>query len=192
MAITPIGGNDENSEIFAEINITPLTDIFLVLLIIFMITSSAMIESGGKINLPKAVATQSESRGTTVTLTPKHEIFVNQKLVSEQGFEKALQDALTTSPDKTVILRGDKDVLLGEAVNRVDHQARGSIGDRHRRGSRTKVSLGVGPFYKQTFSEVVLLSAGVVVAAVLSCLPDCARPRVGFQPGSVPDDLPPT
>jgi len=116
MAITPIGGNDENSEIFAEINITPLTDIFLVLLIIFMITSSAMIESGGKINLPKAVATQSESRGTTVTLTPKHEIFVNQKLVSEQGFEKALQDVLTTSPDKTVILRGDKDVLLGDTV----------------------------------------------------------------------------
>jgi len=116
MAITPLGGNDDNSEIFAEINITPLTDIFLVLLIIFMITSSAMIESGGKINLPKVVATQSESRGTTVTLTPKHEIFVNQKLVSEQGFEKALQDALTTSPDKTVILRGDKDVLLGDTV----------------------------------------------------------------------------
>ena len=67
MAITPLGGNDDSSDIVAEINITPLTDIFLVLLIIFMITSSAMIESGGKINLPKAVATQSESRGTTVT-----------------------------------------------------------------------------------------------------------------------------
>ena len=116
MAITPIGGSDENTGIVAEINITPLTDIFLVLLIIFMITSSAMIESGGKVNLPKAVATRSESRGTTVTLTPKHEIFVNQKLVSEQAFEKALQDALTTSADKTVILRGDKEVLLGDTV----------------------------------------------------------------------------
>ena len=76
MAITQIGGSEDSSEIVAEINITPLTDIFLVLLIIFMITSSAMIESGGKVNLPKAVATQSESRGTTVTITPKHEIFV--------------------------------------------------------------------------------------------------------------------
>lgn len=116
MAMTPMGGNDENSDIVAEINITPLTDIFLVLLIIFMITSSAMIESGGKINLPKAVATQSESRGTTVTLTPKHEIFVNQKRVSEENFEKTLQDSLSTSADKTVILRGDKDVLLGDMV----------------------------------------------------------------------------
>jgi biopolymer transport protein TolR len=116
MAMTPLGGNDENSEIVAEINITPLTDIFLVLLIIFMITSSAMIESGGKVNLPKAVATQSESRGTTVTLTPKHEIFVNQKRVREENFEKTLQQALSTSADKTVILRGDKDVLLGDTV----------------------------------------------------------------------------
>ena len=116
MAISPLGGNDENTEIVAEINITPLTDIFLVLLIIFMITSSAMIESGGKVNLPKAVATQSESRGTTVTLTPKREIFVNQKPVSEENLEKTLQEALSKSADKIVILRGDKEVLLGDTV----------------------------------------------------------------------------
>ncbi len=116
MVMILIGGNDENSGIMAEINITPLTDIFLVLLIIFMITSSAMVESGGKVNLPKAVATQSEARGTTVTLTPKHEIYVNQKKVGEESLESTLKDALSTSPDKTVILRGDKDVLLGETV----------------------------------------------------------------------------
>ncbi len=75
-----------------------------------------MIESGGKVNLPKAVATQSESRGTTVTLTPKREIFVNQRLVSEAGLEKALQEALSKNSAKTVILRGDKEVLLGDTV----------------------------------------------------------------------------
>ena len=116
MAMTPLGSNDENSDIVAEINITPLTDIFLVLLIIFMITSSAMIESGAKVNLPKAVATQSESRGTTVTLTPKHEIFVNQKQISEEKFEPTLREALAASVDKVVILRGDKEVLLGDTV----------------------------------------------------------------------------
>jgi len=116
MSMTPLGGGDDNSGIVAEINITPLTDIFLVLLIIFMITSSAMVESGGKVNLPKAVATQSESRGTTVTLTPKREIFVNQKKVNEEGLEAALQEALNANADKTVILRGDKYVLFGETV----------------------------------------------------------------------------
>jgi biopolymer transport protein ExbD len=115
MAMSPTTGDDD-SGIMSEINITPLTDIFLVLLIIFMITSSAMIESGGKVNLPKAASTQSQPRGTTVTLTPKQEIFINQKKVSEAEFESVLSETLKTSPDRTVILRGDKDVLLGEAV----------------------------------------------------------------------------
>jgi len=116
MAMSSLNSNEGSSDIMAEINITPLTDIFLVLLIIFMITSSAMIESGGKVNLPKAVATQSEARGTTVTLTPKREIYVNQKKVTEETLETALKDALSGSADKVVILRGDREVLLGETV----------------------------------------------------------------------------
>lgn len=116
MAITPLGGNENDSGIMSEINITPLTDIFLVLLIIFMITSSAMIESGGKVNLPKAVATKSETRGTTVTLTPKKEIYVNQKKVTEDALESVLKEALAVSADKLVILRGDRDVLFGDTV----------------------------------------------------------------------------
>jgi biopolymer transport protein ExbD len=116
MAITPLGGDENSSNIMAEINITPLTDIFLVLLIIFMITSSAMIESGGKVNLPKAVATKSETRGTTVTLTPKKEIYLNQKKVTEDTLETALKEALAASAEKIVILRGDKDVLFGDTV----------------------------------------------------------------------------
>ncbi len=107
---------ENNSDILAEINITPLTDIFLVLLIIFMITSSAIVESGGKVNLPKAAATQTEPRGTTVTLTPTHEIWVNQTKVTETALENVLRTNLAGSPDKIVILRGDRNVLLGEAV----------------------------------------------------------------------------
>ena len=116
MAITPLGDDENGPNIMAEINITPLTDIFLVLLIIFMITSSAMIESGGKVNLPKAVATKSETRGTTVTLTPKKEIYLNQKKVTEDTLESALKEALAASAEKIVILRGDKDVLFGDTV----------------------------------------------------------------------------
>ena len=115
MAMTPLERED-NSNIVAEINITPLTDIFLVLLIIFMITSSAIIESGGRVNLPKAVKTQSEPRGITVTITPKREIFVNQKKVTEAGLENRLRQIFDSSADKIVILRGDRDVRLGETV----------------------------------------------------------------------------
>jgi biopolymer transport protein ExbD len=115
MALTSL--NSQNGDdIVAEINITPLTDIFLVLLIIFMITSSAIVESGGKVNLPKAVQTQSEPRGITVTLTPKREIYVNQKKVSEANLESALVEAFGATAQKIVILRGDREVSLGEAV----------------------------------------------------------------------------
>ena len=99
MAMTPLERED-NSNIVAEINITPLTDIFLVLLIIFMITSSAIIESGGRVNLPKAVKTQSEPRGITVTITPKREIFVNQKKVTEAGLENSLRQIFDSSAAK--------------------------------------------------------------------------------------------
>jgi biopolymer transport protein ExbD len=51
-----------------------------------------------------------------VTITPKHEIYVDQKIIKEENLEKVLQDALNTRADKTVILRGDKDVLLGDTV----------------------------------------------------------------------------
>lgn len=115
MALNPLASEDK-TDIFAEINITPLTDIFLVLLIIFMITSSAIVESGGRVNLPSAVATRTEPRGTTVTITPSQEIFVNHKKVTEAELEETLKEALSKSPDRIVILRGDREVLLGEAV----------------------------------------------------------------------------
>jgi len=113
-----IGKLDERSDedILAEINITPLTDIFLVLLIIFMITSSALIESGAKVDLPKVSKTQTTSRNVVVALTTKHEIYINQTKVPEDRFEEELKKALGQSTDKSVILEGDKDALLGETV----------------------------------------------------------------------------
>jgi biopolymer transport protein ExbD len=65
--------------VFWQINITPLTDIFLVLLIIFMITASISVESAAHVGLPLAENTSPEKRGVVVTYTVDHEIFVNSK-----------------------------------------------------------------------------------------------------------------
>ena len=117
-----LGKPEEKSEedILSEINITPLTDIFLVLLIIFMITSSALIESGAKVNLPRASQTTEEPRGIVVTVTERNEISVNGRRVSEQELQKALEAELAKSTDKTVIFEGDKNVLLGQTVKVLD------------------------------------------------------------------------
>jgi biopolymer transport protein ExbD len=104
------------SAIMAEINITPLTDIFLVLLIIFMVTSVAMVQSGANINLPQVQETQSEPRQIVITVTPQKEIFVNNNPVTLETMESYLRPLIEAQKDIPVILEGDKDVLLGETV----------------------------------------------------------------------------
>jgi biopolymer transport protein ExbD len=113
-----LGRLDDKSDedIVAEINITPLTDIFLVLLIIFMITSSALIESGAEINLPEVARTETVSRNVVVTLTTIGDIYINGKMVNKHTFEEELRKALGVTDNKLVILEGDKSAMLGDAV----------------------------------------------------------------------------
>ena len=121
MAVSKFSAGDESSDgIMAEINITPLTDIFLVLLIIFMITTSAMVESAAKVNLPKATQTVQEARGLTVSLTSDNKIFVNQMQVDASQLESTLRDLLADDAKKLVVLMGDQSVMLGEAVRIMD------------------------------------------------------------------------
>lgn len=104
-------------KIVAEINVTPLTDVFLVLLIIFMITTSAMVKPAADVELPKASEGE-ETQGVMVTMTPSKEIFVNERPVSgdDGTIASVLRDALAHSKEKVVILAGDRQVVLGEVV----------------------------------------------------------------------------
>ena len=120
MALSKFSAEESSEGIMAEINITPLTDIFLVLLIIFMITTSAMVESAAKVNLPKASQTVQEARGLTVSITADNKIFVNQMQVDRSQLEPTLRDLLADDPKKLVILQGDQSVMLGEAVHVMD------------------------------------------------------------------------
>ncbi len=101
---------------FWEINITPLTDIFLVLLIIFMVTTSVAVESATHVDLPQAENTSPENKGVIVTYTANHELFVNSKDVPENDLQEALGDALGRVDVKTVIFQGDRTVLLGDVA----------------------------------------------------------------------------
>ena len=120
MALSKFSAEESAEGLIAEINITPLTDVFLVLLIIFMITKSVMIESAAKVNLPKATQTTQEARGLTVSITADNKIYVNQMLVDPSQLEPTLRDLLADDPKKLVILQGDESVILGEAVHVMD------------------------------------------------------------------------
>ena len=100
----------------SEINITPLTDIFLVLLIIFMVSSAAMIDSGAKISLPEVDSTTAQPREITVTVTSAEEIYINSQPTSMDQVEDVLRGLISGKPDVPVVLEGDEQVLFGEAV----------------------------------------------------------------------------
>jgi biopolymer transport protein ExbD len=104
------------SPIMSDINITPLTDIFLVLLIIFMVTSAAMVESGAKISLPEVDSTSSQPREVTITVTPNHDIYVNSTLTAYEDLEGVIHGLVSARPDIPVVLEGDREVLFGDAV----------------------------------------------------------------------------
>ena len=114
MAVSgPKGGA---SGVFADINITPLTDIFLVLLIIFMVTTSVTVESAAHVDLPLAENTSPENKGVIVTYTSQHELFVNSKDVPERELLPSLREALGKIDTKIVVFQGDRKVLLGDMV----------------------------------------------------------------------------
>jgi biopolymer transport protein ExbD len=113
-------GESSEEGIVAEINITPLTDVFLVLLIIFMVTSSVVANQSKNIDLPGAEVSDTTPQGVTVTVEPDGTMLVNDVVTSEAQLYAALEKALANTRDKLVILRGDKKVLLGQAVNILD------------------------------------------------------------------------
>ena len=117
---------DANAPIVAEINITPLTDIFLVLLIIFMVTSSALSQQGVEVSLPQASNQVSSAQpdGVIVTLLPDGGVKVNQEIVSADdlsAMEPKLKAAFAKSSSHMVILEGDRKALLGNAIQVMDH-----------------------------------------------------------------------
>ncbi len=102
--------------VFSDINITPLTDIFLVLLIIFMVTTSVTIESAAHVELPLAENTSPENKGVVVTYTSQHELFVNSKDVPERELLPGLREALSRVDTKIVVFQGDRKVRLGDMI----------------------------------------------------------------------------
>ncbi|MFQ5499658.1 MAG: ExbD/TolR family protein [Candidatus Zixiibacteriota bacterium] len=101
----------------ADINITNLVDVVLVLLIIFMI-SAPLLQSGIEIDLPKtkAAAIEEEAEGVVVTIDNKGGIYINDVWARLDDFEKRLEDEIQQKGTSSVYLRGDSAVSYGTAI----------------------------------------------------------------------------
>ena len=121
MAVTALPSEeDDTGGIVAEINVTPLTDVFLVLLIIFMVTTTVINDESKNIDLPEATESEETPDGVTVAVDDTGMLMVNDRRVSEDELRAALEGALEVAKQKIVILKGDKNVLLGQAVGILD------------------------------------------------------------------------
>ncbi|MBI2619623.1 MAG: biopolymer transporter ExbD [Ignavibacteriales bacterium] len=98
-----------------------LTDIVFLLLIFFLLSSSFVIQSGIKVQLPKSESAEMESqRQIIVTVTEKGSIFLNDKLISLETLGGQLAPLVERDREKIVIIKADQTVSLQSAVQVMD------------------------------------------------------------------------
>ena len=111
------GGASRRRGIVAEINVTPLVDIMLVLLIIFMLTAHLIAKQAIEVELPRASQSSTLPPTTvTVTLTRDGTLFLNGSRVTADALRSAVKDAVTKDPKTQAIIVGDKAVSHGRVV----------------------------------------------------------------------------
>lgn len=104
----------------SEINITPLVDVMLVLLVIFMVTAP-MMQSGITVNLPTAETKSNPSSGGLVlTVTKDRYIYMENQNINIFLLESRLKNYFMSKKKKIVFLKADKDVSYGYIINVMD------------------------------------------------------------------------
>lgn len=112
-------GNED--EPITAINVTPLVDIVLVLLIIFMVTATFIVEPQIKVELPKAASGEpSEPENFAVVLTKDGKLYLDGDEVDQAALWAALSERLKNDPEVQAVISADKEVMHGKVVEIVD------------------------------------------------------------------------
>ena len=112
--------NDEE-EAITGINVTPLVDVTLVLLIIFMVTTSYIVKASIEMDLPKA-ATARETRpaSLSVVLSRQGTLYLNDRPTSEEMLARHVRDEVAANPEVRVLIAADTHLSYGRVVELID------------------------------------------------------------------------
>jgi biopolymer transport protein ExbD len=120
--------DEDSGRMITEINVTPLVDVVLVMLIIFMVTTSYIVNPSIKVDLPKA-ATGSDQVKTTLglTLTKEGGLFLNGEKTDDGGLQRYIAAELPRNPDLQAVIAADKVVAHGQVVHVIDLVKRAGV-----------------------------------------------------------------
>src|SRR5512140_1540911 len=118
--------DDDSGRMITDINVTPLVDITLVLLIIFMVTTTYIVNPSIKVDLPKAASGTDQMR-TTLALTKDGQLYLNGDRSDEAQVVKEIATDLPKNPDLQAIIAADKVVSHGSVVHIIDLVKRAGV-----------------------------------------------------------------
>jgi biopolymer transport protein ExbD len=125
---SPYEGDDDSGRMITDINVTPLVDIVLVLLIIFMVTTTYIVNPSIKVDLPKAASGTEQTRTSlAVTMTKDGGVYLNGERTDEAGVVRYIAGELPRSPDLQAIIAADKVVSHGTVVHMIDIVKRAGV-----------------------------------------------------------------
>jgi biopolymer transport protein TolR len=107
----------QRGSLVSQINVTPLVDVMLVLLIIFMVTAP-ILQQGVQVSLPKvkAAALPGKQEQFIVSITRDSRIYLNDTLMSEAGLTDKLAAIAQERPDREIFVRADDQVPYGTVI----------------------------------------------------------------------------
>jgi len=119
-----IAKRDEGSKISSDINVTPMVDVMLVLLIIFMVVTP-MLQKGvsvdmAKVNNPTPMEDADKEDALLVSITRDGHVYFGSDTISVDALTTKVKDRLANKPDKRVYVKSDMRARFGEVVQVVD------------------------------------------------------------------------
>lgn len=103
------------------VDMAPMVDVVLLLIIFFMLTSTFIVQTGFKIDMPKSQTTDSQEPTQVVCyITKDNELYLNEKKIALQDFEEELKYLLAPKSDKFVTIKSDKNVSYGFLISIID------------------------------------------------------------------------
>ena len=116
------------SRMMTDINITPFTDVVLVLLIVFMVATPVLYESNLKVELPHGTtAANDTARDVVVTINAEGEIYLDDRLVSLEELGSAILEIIALDEATRVVVNGDRNVKYDVVINVMDALARAGV-----------------------------------------------------------------